>query len=70
MIGEIVAFKFDEEPRTVEMDELYRRETALFGDDKCDLERYINTCTSRNPDFPRLMKKARSRLKRDRLRRS
>lgn len=70
MIGGIVAFKFGKEQKTVEMDELYQREVALFEDDECDLERYINECTSRNPDFLRLMEQARSRLKRKRFRRS
>lgn len=65
-----MAFKFGKEQKTVEMDELYQREVALFEDDECDLERYINECTSRNPDFLRLMEQARSRLKRKRFRRS
>lgn len=70
MIGEIVAFKFGEEQRTVEVDELYQREVVLFEDDKCDLEQYINECTTRNPNFPRLMEQARRRLKRERIRKS
>lgn len=44
-------------------------EVALFDGDECDLERYISECTSRNPDFPRLMERVRSRLKRQRLQR-
>ncbi|MHB1090971.1 MAG: hypothetical protein ACYC06_08250 [Ilumatobacteraceae bacterium] len=63
-----MAFKFGEEQKTVEVDELYQCETALFEDDECDLERYIDECTTRNPDFPRLMEQARSRLTRERLR--
>lgn len=65
-----MAFKFGEKQKTVEVDELYQREVELFEDDKCDLERYINECTTRNPNFPGLMAQARSRLKRGRIRKS
>ncbi len=62
MIGGIVDFRYDKDQRMVEMDESYQREVELFGDDVCDLERYVNECTARNPVFPRLLEQARSRL--------
>lgn len=63
-----MAFKSGKEQRTIEVDVPLKNEAALFEDDGCDLERYINECTARNPDFPRLMEQARNRLRPEQLR--